>query len=109
MGHETERLHGGTARSRLLAGTRDALASGPLLLLSVCSSSGCVRSFSLCVLLLGVCAGAAASFSAACVGVGVVSFKDRVERGGGGNRWVRTGAASAAVTVRMASLRNRLV
>ena len=72
MGHETERLHGGTARSRLLAGTRDALASGPLLLLSVCSSSGCVRSFPLCVLLLGVCAGAAASFSAACVGVGVV-------------------------------------
>ena len=37
------------------------------------------------------------------------SFKDRVEQGGGGNRWVRTGAASAAVTVRMASLRNRLV
>ena len=32
-----------------------------------------------------------------------------LEQGGGGNRWVRTGAASAAVTVRMASLRNRLV
>ena len=109
MGHETERLHGGTARSRLLAGTRDALASGPLLLLSVCSSSGCVCSF-LCVFSFCVCALVLLLPFLLRVWVWVwFSFKDRVEQGGGGNRWVRTGAASAAVTVRMASLRNRLV
>lgn len=42
-----------------LAGTRDALASGPLFLLSVCSSSGCVRCcccfFSLLRVLVWVC------------------------------------------------------
>ena len=79
-------------------------------------------SFSLCVPLPGVCVPSLCVFFFwVCVLVLLlpfllrvwvwvwVSFKDRVERGGGGNRWVRTGAASAAVTVRMASLRNRLV
>ena len=78
--------------------------------LHMCSSSGCVRSFSLCVLLLGVCVLVLLLPFLLRVWVWVwCSFKDRVEQGGGGNRWVRTGAASAAVTVRMASLRNRLV
>ena len=80
-----------------LAGTRDALASGPLF------PSLCVFFFWVCALLLLLL------LSAACVGVGVFSFKGREELGDGGNRWARTGAASAALTVWMASLRNRLV
>ena len=55
-------------------GTRDALASGPLFLLSVCSSSGCVRCcccfFSLLRVLVWVCFLLRARRSWGMVGIG---------------------------------------